>query len=157
MDDLRILVGDRLVPLPEEMVRELNRGGRLVPLPSEGAILCIPIEVRRIVEDSISRALSSFTELQTVPSERIDSFFEKFAELIDDDETPRGQILAQAADGGEGQDVGHAHSLQGVDVRAIIQMRRRDRVSPPMPRQEHDFSRADASRTQDVRCLAPRA
>ena len=87
MEDLRILVGDRLVPLPEELVRELNRGGRLVPLPSEGTILCIPIEVRRIVEDSISLALSSFTELQNVPSERIDSFFEKFAELIDDDES----------------------------------------------------------------------
>ena len=93
MEDLRILVGDRLVPLPEESIRELNRGGRLVPLPSEGVVLCIPVEVRRIVEDSIARAVSSFTELQNVPSERIDSFFENFAELIDNDNS-FGPVLA---------------------------------------------------------------
>ena len=106
MEDLRILVGDKLVPLAEESVRELSRGGRLVPLPSEGTILCIPVEVRRIVEESISRALSSFTELQDVPSERIDAFFEKFAELIDDDESfgpvleaNRQDVVAAAARG----------------------------------------------------------
>src|SRR5271155_3955577 len=59
-------------------------------------------------------------------------------ELVDDDKIARGEILAQAADRGQGNDVGHAAALQSVDIGAKVDRRGRQDMAAPMPRHKHD-------------------
>ncbi len=78
-------------------------------------------------------------------------------ELIDDDEVARHQILAQAADRRERDDVGDAAALQRVDIGAEIDLRRRQEMPAPVPRHEHDPLSAEDAEAEFVRGLPERA
>ena len=77
-------------------------------------------------------------------------------ELVDDDEVARSEVLAQAADRRQGDDVGDAAALQRVDIGAEIDLGWRDLMTAPMARQEHHLRIAEPAETQLVRRLAER-
>jgi hypothetical protein len=66
-------------------------------------------------------------------------------ELVDDDEVPRRQLLAQRADGGEREDLGAARALQRVDVGAVVQLEGGTRVAAAVARQEDHTASARAA------------
>lgn len=94
----RLLVGDRLVGLSKEMIDTLSEGGKLVPLRSSGAVLVVPADVRRLVDSAVHDAVVGFVEMQRVPSNRVDRFFTRFADLIDDDDAFAPVLAANARD-----------------------------------------------------------
>lgn len=94
----RLLVGDRLVALSQEMLATLSGGGKLIPLRSSGAVLVVPAEVRRLVDSAVERAVAGFVGMQAVASNRVDDFFVRFADLIDDDEAFAPVLAANVQD-----------------------------------------------------------
>lgn len=96
--DTKILVGDRLVDLTDAMSEALDTGGRVIPLRSSGEVLVVPAEVRALVDSSISAAVRAFGELQTIDPERVDDFFRRFADLVDDDAAFAPVLAANAND-----------------------------------------------------------
>ena len=93
-----LLVGDRLVPLTDEMRAALDGGGRLIALPDEGSVLVIPGAIRTLVDESVRRAQAAFTLLQTTDESMVDRFFLEFAAHIDDDEKFSHVLNANRAD-----------------------------------------------------------
>src|SRR5215472_5821665 len=77
--------------------------------------------------------------------------------LIDDDEIPRPQILAQAAHSGQRYDVGHAAALQRIDIGAKIDLGGRLHVSTTVAGHEDDRLPAQASKAELIRGPAKRA
>ena len=77
-------------------------------------------------------------------------------ELIDQHEGAGFQILAQAAHGADRQDFGDTGTLQRVDIGAVIDAGRAQRMPPPMARQEHDRHPVQSGEQQLVRGLTPR-
>ena len=94
----RILVGDRLVELSGEMLRTLEEGGRLIPLRSTGTVLVVPAAIRRLVDAAVADAVEGFAALQGTASSRVDDFFTRFAELIEDDHAFAHVLAANAVD-----------------------------------------------------------
>jgi cytochrome c1 len=70
---------------------------------------------------------------------------------------PGHQILAQAADRRQRQDVGDAAALQCIDIGAEIDGGRRQGVAAPVPRQKHDRLAAEGAEAQFVGGGAERA
>lgn len=97
-DGDRILIGDRLVPLTAEMLETLATGGKLIPLRSSGSVLAVPADVRRIVDAAVTEATEAFGQLQGLQSDRVDAFFGRFAELIEDDSAFAPVLEANAQD-----------------------------------------------------------
>lgn len=83
----RVLVGDRLVSLTDEMVDALTTGGRLIPLRSSGSVLVVPPGVRSLVDECVTRAVEGFEGMQGVPPENVDEFFRVFADKVDSDDS----------------------------------------------------------------------
>jgi len=94
----RLLVGDRLVGLSQLMLDALGDGGKLIALRTSGAVLVVPGEVRRLVDSAIEEAATGFKGMQGVPSSRVDEFFTRFADLIDDDRAFTPVLAANARD-----------------------------------------------------------
>ena len=75
--------------------------------------------------------------------------------LIHNHEMPRRQFRLQAADRRQRQNIGHAGPLQRVDIGAVIQMRRRDRMPAAMPGQEHATHPGQPPEQQLIRRRTP--
>ena len=71
--------------------------------------------------------------------------------------SPGAQILAQAADGGERDDVGDAAAFQRVDVGAEIDLGRRQHVPAAVARHEHHRVAVERAEAEFVRGRAERA
>jgi len=78
-------------------------------------------------------------------------------ELVDQHEIAGREILAQAADRRQRDDVGHAAALQRVDIGAEIDAGRRQGVAAPVSRQEYDRLPAESAKAELVGGLAERA
>ena len=77
-------------------------------------------------------------------------------ELVDDDEVSGRQFRLQAADRRQRQHVGDTGALQCVDVGAIVEVRRRQRVSTSVSWQKHAAYISETSEQQCIRRHAPR-
>jgi len=78
-----ILVGDRLVPLPEAVAREYRPGDRLLAVRSTGEILRVPRAESELVTDSVARTERAFEQMRDVSDDQISSFFEAFAAALE--------------------------------------------------------------------------
>src|SRR5215467_15958612 len=78
-------------------------------------------------------------------------------ELADDDEIARYEVLTQAADCGQRDDVGHAATFQRVDIGAEIDVRRRQHVAAAVTRNEHDRLTIERAKAEFVRGRTERA
>jgi len=65
-----------------------------------------------------------------------------------------GQIFAQAADGRQGDDIGDPAALQRIDIRPVIDLRRRQHVAAAVARNKHNRPAVQRSKTEFVRCRA---
>ena len=97
MEQIKILVGDRLVSATDEMVGVIESGGRLLALRRSGEVLAVPADVVSTVDAAVSRAVEAFQHLQIVPPSAINAFFSRFADLIGD-ENAFGPVLAANRD-----------------------------------------------------------
>ena len=97
MEQIKILVGDRLVSATDEMVGVIESGGRLLALRRSGEVLAVPADVVSTVDSAVSRAVEAFQHLQIVPPSAINAFFSRFADLIGD-ENAFGPVLAANRD-----------------------------------------------------------
>jgi hypothetical protein len=70
--------------------------------------------------------------------------------LVDDDEIAGDEVLAQAADRGQGYDIGHTAALQRIDIGAEIDLRRRQHVPAPVAWNEHDGLAVERAETEFV-------
>lgn len=80
----RIIVGDELVTVGEQLAASFVAGDRLLGIVESGQILHLPHQDMQLVGDAVDRAYAAFRTLQGVSAEAISSFFEGFAELLDD-------------------------------------------------------------------------
>ena len=60
-------------------------------------------------------------------------------ELVGNHEVGRLVLFFERADGGDGQDALHSELLEGVDIGAEVQFRRKNAVSATVAREEGDF------------------
>ena len=78
-------------------------------------------------------------------------------DLVGEDEVARGELLAEGADGGEGEDGADAERFEGGDVRARGHGGGRDRVADAVPREEGDLGARGEGADGDGRAgVAPR-
>ena len=76
--------------------------------------------------------------------------------LIDQNELPRRQLLFQRSDRAKCQDAIDTRTFQSVDVGAVVDVRRRNAMTAPMPRQKRDADTLKSPDQQIVRCLTER-
>ena len=75
-----VLVGDRLVPMPEVEV-----GDRVLAVHATGELLVIPAREHELVREAVGRADEAFRAMAEVTDEQISQFFRTFAERLGDD------------------------------------------------------------------------
>ena len=77
-------------------------------------------------------------------------------ELIDDNELPRRQFLAEGTDCRNSDHVGTADAFKRIDIGARIDVGRRQAMPAPVAGEKDEFNRADPAGQQLVRWYAPR-
>ena len=75
--------------------------------------------------------------------------------LIDEHEGPRRQLRLEGATGGDGDEIGDARPLQGVDIGAVVDARGRESVAATVAGQEDGLRLANTAEAQGVGGLAP--
>lgn len=98
-----VLVGDRLVPLPE-----LAPGDRLIAIHATGELLVVPAADHEIARDAVQRAATAFRDLATTSDEQISAFFQTFADRLADDAIWGAIAEANASDVERARDAGRA-------------------------------------------------
>mgnify|MGYP001557975346 FL=1 len=83
----RLIVGDDVVVVGEELARTFVEGDRIIGIAETGEILHLPRVDFSLVDEAVTRSHRAFEALQTVSEEAISSFFAVFAELLSDDAT----------------------------------------------------------------------
>ena len=78
-------------------------------------------------------------------------------ELVDNDEVARRGVFPQGAASRKRNDVGNSDALEGIDVRAVRNGRRRMNVAPSVPRQEGQSQPVELAGENFVRRVAPRS
>lgn len=105
---VRILVGDELVSLTPEMEKALADGGRLIALRGSKSVLIVPPAVRQLVDEAVTRAGDAFENLRETDPSRVDVFFRRFADLIEDDARFAAVLEANRADVASARERGRA-------------------------------------------------
>ena len=75
-----VVVGDRVVPMPE-----LSDGDRVVAVHATGDLLVVPGAELELVRDAVRRAHNAFTEMAGVSDDQITQFFRAFADRLSDE------------------------------------------------------------------------
>ena len=78
-------------------------------------------------------------------------------ELVGHHESARRQLFAQRAAGGDRDEIGHAHALEGIDVGAVVDGGRRLDVAAAVARQEHHVDAVEGAGQKLVGRRAERA
>lgn len=90
--------GDRVATVPAELAAAFRAGDRLVVVHETGDLLHIPSAQHSIATDAVARAAAAFTSLATATDEQISEFYERFAALLENDDTFGPIAEANAAD-----------------------------------------------------------
>ena len=83
----RLIVGDGVVVIGEELARTFVEGDRIIGIAETAEILHLPRADVLLVDEVVTRSPRAFEALQTVSEEAISSFFATFAELLSDAQT----------------------------------------------------------------------
>src|SRR5262245_28417175 len=75
-----VVVGDRVVPMPE-----LAPGDRVVAVYATGDLLVVPAAEHEIVAGAVGRATDAFAAMAQVRDEQISDFFRGFADRLADE------------------------------------------------------------------------
>lgn len=92
-EELRVLVGDKVVQLPR-----LEPGQKLLPVTELSELLVLSEAAQRAAHDAVSRANASLSQLRRVSDASISQFFEAFAERLEDEPTFQRIAKVNAAD-----------------------------------------------------------
>ncbi|MEO8264034.1 MAG: aldehyde dehydrogenase family protein [Ilumatobacteraceae bacterium] len=77
--------GDRCTVVPAELARAFVAGDRLVIVQDTGDLLHIPEAEHQLVTGAVTQAVDAFAVLAGCTDEQITSFFQRFADAVDDD------------------------------------------------------------------------
>ncbi|MBN1608953.1 MAG: aldehyde dehydrogenase family protein [Polyangiaceae bacterium] len=88
-----VLVGTELLPLPA-----MNPGDRLLAVARTGSLLVVSRAALAAATEAVSEAEAAFQSLARAPSERVDGFFEQFADRLADNGIWREVVAANRAD-----------------------------------------------------------
>lgn len=105
----RILVGgDRVLVVDDALAAAFRPGDRVVAVHDTGDVLRIPAAEHERVGAAVGRAASAFEQLAALDDDRITSFFDDFAALLDDDTAFAPIAAANAADVASARERGRA-------------------------------------------------
>jgi glutamate-5-semialdehyde dehydrogenase len=90
--------GDRITTVPSELANAFVAGDRLVVVQTDGALLHVPAAEHAIVDGAVENAVAGFAELSQVSDDAISTFFARFAELLESDESFGPIQVANASD-----------------------------------------------------------
>lgn len=90
--------GNRVAYVDAELAASFRDGDRIVVDPSSGRILHIPADVLDIVGASVDAAVDAFAHLTRCSDAQITSFFQAFADRLEDDASFAAIAAANAAD-----------------------------------------------------------
>jgi glutamate-5-semialdehyde dehydrogenase len=87
LDEGQLLVfgGDRVAEVPAELARSFASGDRLVIVQDTGELLHIRRSEHEMVSQAVGRATDAFAALADCSDDQITSFFDLFADRVDDD------------------------------------------------------------------------
>ncbi|BAN02765.1 aldehyde dehydrogenase family protein [Ilumatobacter coccineus] len=88
--------GDRVTHVDDDLAAAFEPGDHLVVVQQTGDLLHVPQSEHHIVESAVTAALDGFAELARSSDEQITAFFERFADLLADDEV--FAVIASAND-----------------------------------------------------------
>ena len=91
-----------------------------------------------------------------VAKKSIDAMARAIKELIGDDELHRLVLFLQRTDRGNGNNTLHSEMLKAINVRAKIQLGRKNAMPTPMPGQERDLSAFQRAENVGIRGLSER-
>jgi glutamate-5-semialdehyde dehydrogenase len=84
--------GHQVTEVPAELAQAFRVGDRLVIVQESGDLLHIPSAEHRLAAAAVDDAVAAFSALSACTDDQITEFFQRFADLIDDDST-FGQVL----------------------------------------------------------------
>jgi glutamate-5-semialdehyde dehydrogenase len=77
--------GDRVTIVPAELASAFGPGDRLVIVQDTGDLLHVPRGEHELVSEAVARATEAFVAIADCSEDQITAFFERFADLVDDD------------------------------------------------------------------------
>lgn len=78
--------GDQVTQVSDELATAFVDGDRLVVVQADGALLHIPAAEHQLVEAAVGRAATGFAQLSNCSDVQITHFFDRFADLLANDE-----------------------------------------------------------------------
>ena len=77
--------GDRVALVSDELAAAFAPGDQLIVVQETGDLLHVPVSVRGLAEDAVSRAQVAFQKMGAVSDAAITAFFEGFSRALEDD------------------------------------------------------------------------
>lgn len=96
--DQRILCGNRWVRVTQDLADAFQPGDSLIALQEMGELLRVSAADIKIADDAVSEASRAFAALTRASDQQISLFYEKFAELLSDDQLFRTVQIANEKD-----------------------------------------------------------
>jgi glutamate-5-semialdehyde dehydrogenase len=90
--------GDRVTYVSAELAAAFRPGDRLIVVQETGDLLHVPADAWDIATSAVSRAYEAFGHMGAVTSDQLDSFYGRFAGLLEDDTVFAPIAAANAAD-----------------------------------------------------------
>jgi len=84
MSNTKIILGNELVNISDEILKNFKKGDKLIALSATKQILHIPAEEFLTVEKAVSCALLAFEEMNQISDKQITTFYEIFAKKLSD-------------------------------------------------------------------------
>ena len=94
----RILCGNRWVRVTQDLADAFQSGDSLIALQEMGELLRVSAADIKIADDAVSEASRAFAALTRASDQQISLFYEKFAELLSDDQLFRTVQIANEKD-----------------------------------------------------------
>ena len=82
-----IFGGDRVTRVPEALARAFRPGDRMIVMQDDGELLHLPREVHEAASAAVGQALDAFRRMAAVSHDQIGAFFDRFAGLLEAEET----------------------------------------------------------------------
>lgn len=128
--------GNRVTHVSDELAAAFAPGDHLVVVQDTGDLLHIPQAEHHIVESAVGAALDGFAELARSSDEQITAFFERFADLLADDD-----VFARIASANDA-DVAAASAKGRSTTRLVLGAKMRDDMIDGL----REWAKADAGR-----------
>ena len=94
----RVLIGTRLIEVDADFAAALRPGDEVLGIASSGVLRRIPLDIRRLVDDCITKATEAFRHLGSMSTAAVSQFYESAADLLSDDAVFDSIARANAAD-----------------------------------------------------------